>query len=288
MVGSRFTDLYHQDTQLITPKITELDITDKKALREFFAQNASDFDSVINFAAITDVDGSEKERGNENGPTWKVNVGGAENIASECKKHSKHLIQISTDFVFPGTKERPGPYSEDESLPTSPEGIGWYGWTKRIAEEKTREIWDKTAILRITFPYRAHYPTKIDFARKILELYDEGKLYPMFSDQTMTPSFIDEIAKVLYLLVEEQKTGVFHSASADTTTPHEFASYLLEKARKVKNAVKESSMQEYLKAPGRTPRPLLGGLKVEKTEKELGINFMTWRAAVDEFVSQLG
>ena len=288
LVGSRFTDLYHKETQFITPKVTELDITDIKALREFFAQNASDFDSVINFAAITDVDGAEKERGNEEGLTWKVNVGGVENIAGECKKHEKYLIQISTDFVFPGSDERPGPYSEDDTLPTSPEGLGWYGWTKRVAEEAARKIWEKTAILRITYPYRAQYTPKIDFARKILQLFDEGKLYPMFSDQQMTPSFIDEIAKVLYLLVEEKKAGVFHCASKDTTSPYEFASHLLEKARGVKGVVKKGSMQEFLKAPGRIPRSRLGGLKVEKTEKELDIAFMTWRAAVDELVSQLG
>ena len=288
LVGSRFTDLYHKETQFITPKVTELDITDKSALVEFFAKNSSDFDSVINFAAITDVDGAEKERGNEEGLTWKVNVGGVENIAELCKKHSKYLIQISTDFVFPGNKQRPGPYSENETPPGSPDGIGWYGWTKRVAEERAAKIWDKTAILRITFPYRAHYPTKIDFARKILELFDEGKLYPMFSDQNMTPSFIDEIAKVLYLLVEEKETGVFHSASKDLTTIYEFASYLLEKARGAKGVVKKGSMQEFLKAPGRTPRSRLGGLKVEKTEGELDIKFMTWRAAVEELVSQLG
>ncbi len=288
LVGSRFTDLYHKDTQVITPKVTELDITDKKALREYFAKNSSDFDCVINFAAITDVDGAEKERGNEEGLTWKVNVGGVENIASECRKHSKYLIQISTDFVFPGSEATPGPYTEDDTLPTSPERIGWYGWTKRVAEERAEKIWEKTAILRITYPYRAQYAPKIDFARNILELFDEGRLYPMFSDQQMTPSFIDEIAKVLYLLIEEKKTGVFHSASADVTSPYEFASYLLEKARGVKGVVKKGSMQEFLKAPGRTPRSRLAGLKVEKTEARLDIKFMTWRVAVEEFVSQLG
>lgn len=287
LVGSRFTDLYHKDTQFITPKVTELDITDKKALLEFFAQNSTDFDSVINFAAITDVDGAEKERGNEKGLTWKVNVTGVENIAELCKKHSKYLIQISTDFIFPGNEENPGPYSEDDTPSESPEGVGWYGWTKKVAEERAAKIWDKTAILRITYPYRAQYAPKIDFARNILQLFDEGKLYPMFSDQQITPSFIDEIAKVLYLLVEEKKAGIFHSASADTTTSYEFASYLLEKARGVKVVVKKSSMRDFLKAPGRTPRPVLGGLKVEKTEKELGISFMTWRVAVEELVSQL-
>lgn len=118
-------------------------------------------------------------------------------------------------------------------------------------------------------------------------LYDEGKLYPMFSDQKMTPSFIDEIAKVLYLLVEEKKTGIFHVASTIVATPYEFASYLLEKARGAKGVVKEGSLVEFMKTPGRTPRSIFGGLKTEITQRQLGITLMTWKEALDEFVRQL-
>jgi len=216
-----------------------------------------------------------------------VNVGGVENIAEACKRLDKYLIQISTDFVFAGTEEDPGPYDENHKLPQSPDGIGWYGWTKKVAEERAQAIWRKTAVLRITYPYRAHYPAKIDFARSILQLYDEGKLYPMFSDKVMTPSFIDEISKVLYLLVEERPAGVFHAGSADTTTPFEFADYLLQKARGVKGVVKKGTMKEFNEKPRATPRSRLGGLSVVSTQKRLGIKFMGWKQAVDEFVRQL-
>ena len=287
LVGSRFTDLYHKDSQFITPKIDELDITAQKSLSDYFEKNRSDFEVVINFAAITNVDAAEKEKGNKQGLAWQVNVEGAKNIAENCLRLDKYLIHISTDFVFPGTKDNPGPSAEDTKLPETEEGLGWYGWTKACGEKEIAKTGTKHAVVRITYPYRAHYPAKIDFARNILQLFDEGKLYPMFSDQQMTPSFIDEIAKVLYLLVEEKRTGIFHSASADITTPYEFAVYLLEKARGASDIVKKGSMEEYLSAPGRTPRPIVGGLKVEKTESQLGIKFMGWQKAVDEFIKQL-
>ncbi|HJX59043.1 hypothetical protein A2V61_02835 [Candidatus Woesebacteria bacterium RBG_19FT_COMBO_47_8] len=287
LVGSRFTDLYHKDSQFITPKIDELDITAKKPLSDYFEKNRSDFEVVINFAAITNVDAAEKERGNKQGLSWQVNVEGAKNIAENCLRLDKFLIHISTDFVFPGTKNNPGPSAEDTKLPETEEGLGWYGWTKGRGEEEIAKTGVKHAVLRITYPYRAHYPAKIDFARNILELFDEGKLYPMFSDQQMTPSFIDEIAKVLYLLVEEKRTGIFHAASADLTTPYDFAAYLLEKARGAKDVVTKGSMKEYLSAAGRTPRPIVGGLKVAKTESELGIKFMGWQEAIGEFIKQL-
>lgn len=287
LVGSRFTDLYHKETPTITPKAEELDITNKKALEVYFETYKKEFHSVINFAAFTDVDGAEKEKGNEKGVVYLVNVVGAQNLASASKTFGKYFIHISTDFVFPGTEEYPGPYPEDAKLPNNPEDVTWYGWTKALGEKRVLSANKGASIVRISYPYRAHYTGKLDYARKILSLYDEGNLYPIFSDQKITPTFIDEASKIFYLLLEEKKVGIYHVASCDLTTPFSFASYVLQKARGVTGVLKEGSMKEFLKVPGRPPRPRLGGLLTEKTEKELGTTLMTWREAVNEFVIQL-
>ena len=287
LVGSRFTDLYHKETPTITPKVEELDITNKKAVEVYFETYKNEFHSVINFAAFTDVDGAEKEKGNEKGVVYLVNTVGAQNLAEASKAFDKYFIHISTDFVFPGTEGNPGPYPEDAKLPDDPKDVSWYGWTKALGEKRVLGVNKRASIIRISYPYRAQFAGKLDYARKILSLYDEGALYPMFSDQKMTPTFIDEAAKVFYLLLEEKKVGIYHVGSCDLTTPFEFASYVLEKARGVKGVVKEGSMKEFLKVPGRPPRSRLGGLLTEKTRKELGITLMTWREAVNEFVSQL-
>ncbi|MBI2066219.1 NAD(P)-dependent oxidoreductase [Candidatus Woesebacteria bacterium] len=287
LVGSRFTDLYHKETPTITPKFEELDITNKKAVELYFETYKDEFHSVINFAAYTDVDAAEKEKGNEKGVVYLVNAVGAQNLAEATKAFDKYLIHISTDFIFSGTEGYPGPYPEDAKLTDNPEDVTWYGWTKLVGEKRVRQVNKNASIVRISYPYRAQFAGKLDYARKILSLYDEGKLYPMFSDQKITPTFIDEAAKVFYLLLEEKKSGIYHVASCDLTTPFSFAGYILEKARGAKGALKEGSMKEFLKVPGRPPRPRLGGLANEKTAKELGMTLMTWREAVDQFVSQL-
>lgn len=287
LVGSRFTDLYHKETPTITPKSEELDITNKKAVELFFDTNHNEFHSVINFAAYTDVDGAEKERGDEKGDAWSINVLGPENLTEAAKRFEKHFVQISTDFIFPGTEENPGPYAEDTKTEETPDNLGWYGWTKLVGERRVEAVNPGASIVRISYPYRAHFTGKLDFARNILTLYDEGKLYPMFNDRKITPTFIDEACKVFYLLLEEKKGGTFHVTSTDLTTPFEFASYLLEKARGVKDVVKKGSMQEFLKTSERTKRPRLGGLLNEKTRKELGITLMSWKEAVDELTKQL-
>ena len=287
LVGSRFVDLLAVERQPITPEVHEVDITDKTSLLNFFEKNSNNFDAVVNFAAITNVDEVEKERGNEKGLAWRVNVEGAENVAIGAKKFDKFLIHISTDFVFPGSKDNPGPYIEDSVLPENPDEISWYGWIKLMGERKVKEVGGRVGIVRISYPFRSHHTQKMDFARNILTLYDEDKLYPMFADQIMTPTFIDEAASVIEEICELEKPGTFHLASSNTTTPYEFASYLLEKARKAKGVVKKGSLEEFLKTPGRTPKPMLGGLDSQKTQKELGMKFKTWQQAVDEFVEQL-
>ena len=287
LIGSRFIELVSEEKHVV-PKEEELDITDTKALEDFFNKHADEFDVVINFAAYTNVDGAEKERGDETGVVWKINVIGAENVAKVTQKHGKFLIYISTDFIFPGTDEDPGPYTEDAELPKSAEKIGWYGWTKNVAEKKVKEVGGNFAITRIAYPFRAApYKLKIDFARNILELFDKDKLYPMFSDQQLTPVFIDDLVITLEKIAELKKPGIYHVVTADVTSPFEFGSYLLEKAKGARGIVKKGSMKEFLKAPGRTPRPRLGGLDTKKTQEALGMKFKTWKQAVDEFIRQL-
>ena len=98
LIGSRFVELAKNNLDIIPVDEKTLDITDKDAVRVFFKENK--FDSVLNFAAITNVDGAEKESGDQTGLTWKLNVVGPLNLARASKENNKFLVQISTDFIF--------------------------------------------------------------------------------------------------------------------------------------------------------------------------------------------
>lgn len=287
LIGSRFIDLVAKEKHVV-PTEEELDITDKKAISSYFEKHKNNFDVVINFAAFTDVDGAEKERGDKMGMTWKLNVDSVKVLAGEAKKHNKFIIYISTDFVFPGTPEYPGPYKEDAKLPEKMDGISWYGWTKLMGEKAVMNTAGGYAIVRTAYPFRAApYKLKKDYANGTLELFDQGKLYPLFSDQQLTPVFIDDLVLALEKVAELKKTGVYHIVASDATSPFEFGSYLIEKARGKKDVVKKGSIKEFMKASGRTPRPILGGLDTKKTQAALGMKFRTWKESVDEFVRQL-
>jgi len=282
LVGSRFVNLYPEKENLLTPDLTQLDITSPESVKRYFDENKPEV--VINFAAYTNVDGAEKERGDENGLAWKLNVDGVRNLIEVCKEKNIFLVQISTDFVFKGDESDAGPYSEDKNLPESNEGISWYGWTKNRAEKLLNKSGIGYAIIRIAYPfYPAEFAGKLDFAKGFLKLYDNGKLYPVFSDQIHSVLNVDDLVEPLTKIMNDKIQGTFHIVASDTTTPFEFVSYFLEKARGVKNVLQEGSMKEFLSKEGRTPRPRLGGLKTEITEEKLGMKFKIWRKMVDEF-----
>ncbi len=285
LVGSRFVELKSPDCEVLPTDINTFDITDRASVEKFILENKPT--AIIHFAGYTDVEGAEKERGQESGPAWEVNVLGTRNIAETAAKNGVYMIHISTDFVFKGSEDDKGPHSEDKPLPADNNGIGWYGWTKKLAEDEVRKAHPNASIARISYPFRANFEGKKDFARSILSLYEGGTLYPLFSDQYLTPAFIDDIAKALNILVNKKLPGTFHLVCTGVTTPFEFGNYLLEKAKGVKDAVKPGSLKEFMSVPGRTPKPMYGGLLNEKTESILGMKFLTWKEAIDELVRQI-
>ncbi len=285
LVGSHFTQNYHPDSEstLLTPSMDELDITNQKLVEDFL--NLNNIEVVIHFAAFTDVTAAEQQRNNKSAPCWMVNVEGTTNLIRFLNPET-FFVTISTDVVFSGSKKNPGPYSENETPEENPDLLSWYGWTKREAERRILNNIKNFAILRISNPVRSNYESKSDYVRKILNLYDNGKLYPMFNDQYLTLTYINEVTTTLNILLQKRLTGIFHTSSSNLYTPFKLANFLIEKTRGKKNVVKPISINSFLKDnPSRYPQ--FGGLKVEQTEKKLGIKFRSWEEIIEDLAKQL-
>lgn len=283
MVGSRFCEQAQTYFDLIQSDLhgrSATDITDKRSVEVFFQKY--DFDWLILFAAFTDVDAAEKQRHAKNSPCWQINFQGAANIASACAQSGRGLIFISTDFVFDGTA---GPYSEDAPTGSNLDKVSWYGISKLKAEETVSSTVADALIVRIAYPYRAHFSAKDDFAKHILRRYRKQQLYPMFSDQILTPTFIDDLFPLVVLLLSKKHKGIFHLASPDSTTPYEFAKYLIATFGGRAQDVKKGSLSEFLSRPHQTPRPIKGGLKVAQIKK-LGFVPTAWQQGIRAIYAQ--
>ncbi|OGM22433.1 hypothetical protein A2863_03840 [Candidatus Woesebacteria bacterium RIFCSPHIGHO2_01_FULL_38_9b] len=289
LVGSRFLEISESKNNFHTPTQIEMDITKPSEIKAILA--SYDFKAIIHFAAYTDVSAAEKERGNKNGDCWLVNVEGTRNLAEAVKASEKkiHFVHISTDMVFSGSKRDRGPYREDHKPERDLSKLTWYGYTKAEAEREVLNILgEQVSILRIIYPVRASYEARLDYIRLPLSLHDRNELYPLFSDQHISISFIDEVCNAIDVIIKRNLYGIYHASTTDTTTPYELISLVIEKTRGEKNKVKSIKLDEYLRKNNipeyRYPR--YGGLKVEDSETKLDFKFSTYKQVIDKLVAQ--
>jgi len=275
LVGSRFVELYKEEYEVFNMDLTTgVDITDKDSLVKFISSHPAD--SLLHLAAFTDTNRAFVEKGDKNGLCYKVNVLGTQNLTEFCRDNHIHLIHISTDFVFDGQKTTP--YTEED--PTSP--IEWYGETKALAEQVVIEGGLSATILRLAYPYRAHYDLKPDLIKKIRAGLQAGTLYPQFTDTLITPTFIDDLAKVFAKTIEQKPQGIFHAVGSDSLSPYDLARKVAVVFGFDPKLVQEGSLTTYLES---NPRPFAryAALSNAKLQSELGISLLT----VDQGLAEL-
>ena len=242
LIGSRLAELYADQLQIENLSLaTGVDITKPDQVEEILAANKAPV--LIHFAAFTDTAAAAKEDGDESGLCYQVNVIGTKNIAEACKQHGKHLIHISTDFVFDG--EKMGAYTEDDK----PNPIDWYGRTKYLAEQEVERVGGSYTIVRLSYPYRAKFEGKLDYVAKVRQALTDGTIRPQFDDTLFTPTFVDDIAHGLKLISERKPQGVYHLTGSQAYSNYDAAIIIARAYHLDESKVARGSLEEYLKTP---------------------------------------
>ncbi len=214
LVGSRVVELLSPDFSFENLSLeTGVDITNKDVLTSRITSSSAPW--VFHFAAKTDVDGCEKEKDlGVASDAWRINVDATKTVVTICKESNKHLLYISTDFVFDGAGDL---YTEE----VIPNPQSWYAKTKHEGELLVQSLGDLGLVMRIAFPYRAKNDIKKDFFHRMLESLAGGKTVTAPSDQIFVPTFIDDIASALKVLVDTQASGIYHVVGSQALSPFE-------------------------------------------------------------------
>lgn len=240
LVGSKFIDLHSSTFEIKAPDAKEVDILNKdqiaKAVKQFNP------DSIVNFAAYTNVEEAENQKDDQKGICFQVNAMGAKNIAEVTKDFGKHLIHISTEYVFDGTKVD-SPYTETDK----PNPINWYGMTKLAGEQSVLESGCKSIIMRISMPFSSHYELKKDVARFFLEQFKMGNQIKAIDDQRITPTLVNDIADALKVFLQNQSLGLYHVSSRDSVSPLEFVKTIAETFHLDYSLISSLKLDEYNK-----------------------------------------
>ncbi|MCC6179145.1 MAG: dTDP-4-dehydrorhamnose reductase [Chloroflexi bacterium] len=169
-------------------------------------------DAVIHTAALTDVDGCERERD----AAEAINAGGAGNVARGCAERGIRLVHLSTEYVFDGAA---GPYREDD--PINP--LGWYARTKAEGEQAVRAAGGSWAIARTTVLYGYAPHVRANFVLWLVGKLRAGERVRIVEDQIGSPTLADNLADMTLALARTNAVGVFNTVGADVLSRYEFA-----------------------------------------------------------------
>jgi dTDP-4-dehydrorhamnose reductase len=276
LVGSRlvkdFVETYDFDNLDLRHPSRPVDITDEKQVMAVVAASPAKF--VVHMAAFTDVTGAWQQTGDKNGLCYQVNVNGTANLVKACAQTGKHLIHLSTAYVFDGAKKEP--YLETD--PTSP--IEWYGQTKAWAEEEVQKGDLNWTILRIDQPFRSDTFEKVDTLHRLISGMQSGQLYPQFSDHYFGPTYINDFVKVIDLVIRRKLSGLYHASSGESWTDFEFAK-LVNDTLDLGFEVKEGSLAKYLETSNR-PYQKNTALNIDKLKGQLDFELKSVSEAVGE------
>jgi dTDP-4-dehydrorhamnose reductase len=233
----------------------EMDIADSGSVSS--TMHAVQPDVVIHAAAMTQVDDCELNPQQ----CERVNVQGTANVLMEAETYCKHFIYISTDFVFDGEN---GNYSEDDDL----KPISFYGFTKMQAEAIVQTGDIPWSIVRTCLVYgNVLQGTRSNIITWVRDSLQQGKNIRVVADQYRTPTYVEDLAKGIMLIIEKKAEGIFHLSGKDILTPYDMAIHTAELLKLDKSYIEKADASTF-KQPGR--RPPKTGFNIEKARKELG------------------
>jgi dTDP-4-dehydrorhamnose reductase len=182
-------------------------------------------DLIVNPAAYTAVDRAEDHRE----LAEEVNARAPERMAIWAAEHAVPLVHFSTDYVFPGTGERP--WREDD--PTAPLSV--YGATKLAGEVAIRSAKGPHLIVRTSWVYAAR---GTNFLGTIIRLARERGELRIVADQIGAPTSARVVADCVAMMISQGATalpelfarsgGLVHLACAGEISWHGFATAIIE------------------------------------------------------------
>lgn len=279
LVGTRITELLSNKYSFVNlSRSTGVDITDYNSLKKAFSSSTSSL--VIHLAAYTDVKEAEKERSlKENSQAYKINVLGTKNVARLCEETGKKMIYFSTDMVVGGDDMPDGGYKEE----TVYNPLSWYSETKFEAEKVVKELSTPWTIMRLAYPYRASFE-KLDFVRFFIQMLADAKPITALIDRIISPTFIDDIANALDIIVGKESTGVFNTVGSQILSVYD-AAILIAKAFNLESSlIHKTTREEFL--VGRPPEPFSSALNNDKIQ-ELGANMHTFQEGLSILKGQI-
>jgi len=246
----------------------QLDVGDRDAVHGAVAGVRPDV--IVNAAAWTAVDACEGDRSR----AFRVNTLGARWLREATDLCGAHLVQLSTDYVFDGTLDRP--YHEWDQ----PDPPSVYGQSKLGGEI---EAGAPATIVRTSWVSGANGN---NIVKTVLRLASERPSLSFVDDQRGCPTFTADLAPMVRRLAVERRRGLYHVTNQGAASWYEFVRDVVSAAGHDPDMVEPISTAD-LQPPRPAPRPANSVLD-NAALRESGIPMLRhYREPLGELVDQI-
>ncbi|MCI5912067.1 MAG: dTDP-4-dehydrorhamnose reductase [Prevotella sp.] len=250
--------------------VAELDITNQLAIDQFIQENK--IDGIINCAAYTAVDKAESNKL----LCTALNAEAPAYLAMSIEKRGGWLVQVSTDYVFDGTKHTP--YVETDT--PCPDSV--YGSTKLAGEIAVQKLCKKTMIIRTAWLYSTFGN---NFVKTMIRLGKEKSELGVIFDQIGTPTYARDLAVAIMTAVNKGIVpGTYHFSNEGVISWYDFTKAIHRIAGINGCHVKPLHTAEY---PTPANRPHYSVLDKTKIKDTYGIEVPYWEESLQECITEL-
>lgn len=231
---------------------------------------------IVNCAAYTNVDKAESDVE----LCTLLNSKAPENLALAMKEVDGTLIHISTDYVFGGDPYNIPCREEQKGTPT-----GVYGMTKLKGEEAIKKINCNHIIIRTAWLYSEFGK---NFVKTMLNLTATKPELNVVFDQTGTPTYALDLAKVIFDIIENKKysdnSGIYHFSNEGVCSWYDFTKMIAEYSGHAQCKVKPCHSDEF---PSPVKRPAYSVLDKTKIKETFDIEIPYWTESLKKCINNL-
>lgn len=266
LLGKALMSAWQDQPQLIGLGSRDADIRSSKEVDEAVRRYSPEW--VVLAAAYTDVDGCETNQQ----LAWDVNCSGAVNVVRAANRFGAHVIFLSTDYVFDGTKC--APYSTADRR--APRTV--YGKTKAEAEIQILSLMPECCVLRTSWVFGVGGKC---FPDTILTLAAARSEIEVVDDQRGCPTYTVDLARTIRLLTERRAKGIVHATNSGDCTWYEFAEKIVEKA-KLPCRVTPTTSKKFVRPAERPKYSVLSPTSLD----QLQIHMPSWQDATSRYLTE--
>ena len=185
------------------------------------------------------------------------------------------MVYISTDYVFDGQGTEPW-------LPdcTDYKPLNVYGQTKLEGEQAVSGNLDQYFIVRIAWVFGVNGK---NFIRTMLNLGKTHDHLTVVNDQTGSPTYTYDLARLLVDMIQTDKYGRYHATNEGICTWYEFACEIFKQAG-MNVSVAPVSSDEY---PAKAKRPSNSRMDKSKLTANGFQPLPTWQDALSRYLKEI-